>query len=89
MAVTFINGYLFFTVDLTFLYGRKYSSVYPATNHINPASRLAMIHFSNVPIFTPSCVLWFSNEDYSGPLYTWRRFAKRLRNWIYRFENER
>jgi hypothetical protein len=30
--------------------------VYPATNHINPASRPAAIHFSNVLIFTPSCV---------------------------------
>ena len=38
------------------------------------------------PFFTPSCVLWFSNKDYSCPLYTWRRFTERLRDWTYRNE---
>ena len=47
----------FFLVILIFLYGLKYSTVYPATNHINPANSPVAIHFSNVTIFTPLCVL--------------------------------
>ena len=47
MTVTGDERYSFFlTLMLTFLYGLKYSIVYPVTSHANPASRAAMIHLT-------------------------------------------
>lgn len=71
-------SYFFFVFILIFLYGLKYSSVYPATNQANPASRAAAIHFMIVtmlysilfesgfvllPLLSPS-FLWKENATY-------------------------
>ena len=40
--------HFFFLVILIFLYGLKYSTVYPATNHVNPPNRAAAIHLITV-----------------------------------------
>jgi hypothetical protein len=40
-------GYFFVLIRI-FLYGLKYSSVYPATNQAKPANRMAAIHFKIV-----------------------------------------
>ena len=36
--------HFFFLFIGIFLYGLKYSTVYPATNHTNPTNRVAAIH---------------------------------------------
>jgi hypothetical protein len=36
--------HFFFLVILIFLYGLKYSTVYPATNHTSPPNRATAIH---------------------------------------------
>jgi hypothetical protein len=40
--------HFFFLVVLIFLYGLKYSTVYPATNHVSPPNRAAAIHLITV-----------------------------------------
>ena len=40
--------HFFFLVILIFLYGLKYSTVYPATNHVSPPNRAAAIHLITV-----------------------------------------
>ncbi len=49
-----LHGRLYLFLILIPLYGRRYSSVYNATSHTNPARRAAVIHFNKVLIFTPS-----------------------------------
>jgi len=41
-----IRSYRLFIWMRTFLYGLKYSTVYPVTSHANPANRKAVIHLS-------------------------------------------
>ncbi len=36
--------HFFFLLILIFLYGLKYSTVYPATNHTSPPNRATAIH---------------------------------------------